>query len=252
MTPSPDSQTSSSGGTCPVDHSSFASIAGKRSAPSSSTSASSSGGGCPVDHTSSHINPLNMMPNLPQTPSQGQTVNLSTERTSSSIPRQDVQDKTWDYPSPQQFYNALKRKGWETPEHEIPTMVDIHNFLNEACWGEVLKWEKMFHCDCKDVKLAKFQGRPQDLTPKARMYSWFGVDKPFDRHDWTVDRCGQQVRYVIDYYSAPDEAPGVPAFNVDVRPALDSPSALFDRARMGARRVWERFFGGDAMEGSQS
>lgn len=23
---------------------------------------------------------------------------------------------------------------------------------------------------------------------------------PFDRHDWTVDRCGKEVRYVIDYY----------------------------------------------------
>ncbi|KAI9003734.1 cytochrome c/c1 heme-lyase [Gaertneriomyces semiglobifer] len=182
-----------------------------------------------------------MMPNLSQAPAQGQRAHLSTERSQSSIPRSDAQE-TWEYPSPQQFYNALKRKGYETPEEEVPTMVDIHNFLNEACWGEVLKWEKLFHCDCKDVKLAKFQGRPKDLTPKARVYSWFGVDKPFDRHDWFVDRCGQQVRYVIDYYSAPDEAPGVPAFNVDVRPAFDSPSAIFDRARMGAKRIWERFF----------
>ena len=25
--------------------------------------------------------------------------------------------------------------------------------------------------------------------------------EPFDRHDWTVDRCGKEVRYIIDYYS---------------------------------------------------
>jgi len=23
---------------------------------------------------------------------------------------------------------------------------------------------------------------------------------PFDRHDWVIDRCGKQVRYIIDYY----------------------------------------------------
>ena len=27
------------------------------------------------------------------------------------------------------------------------------------------------------------------------------VNLPFDRHDWTVDRCGKEVRYIIDYYS---------------------------------------------------
>ncbi len=43
---------------------------------------------------------------------------------------------------PQQFYNALVRKGWETPEEHVETMVEIHNFLNEEAWEEVLKWEK--------------------------------------------------------------------------------------------------------------
>ncbi|KAJ3287152.1 holocytochrome c synthase [Borealophlyctis nickersoniae] len=123
-------------------------------------------------------------------------------------------------------------------------MVEIHNFLNEGCWDEVLKWEQMFHCECRNITLVKFQGRPKDLTPKARIFSWFGLEKPFDRHDWTIDRCGEKVRYVIDYYSAPDEAPGVPAFHVDVRPAVDSPSAAFDRSRMAFKRMWEKCFGG--------
>ena len=80
------------------------------------------------------------MPELAQTPAPNQTIHLPTARTQSSIPR-DEQAK-WDYPSPQQFYNALVRKGWETPEEHIETMVDIHNFLNEQAWMEVLKWEK--------------------------------------------------------------------------------------------------------------
>jgi hypothetical protein len=29
---------------------------------------------------------------------------------------------------------------------------------------------------------------------------------PFDRHDWVVDRCGQEVRYVIDFYFYDDKA----------------------------------------------
>jgi hypothetical protein len=34
------------------------------------------------------------------------------------------------------------RKGWETPEEHVETMVEIHNFLNERAWLEVLKWER--------------------------------------------------------------------------------------------------------------
>ena len=37
-------------------------------------------------------------------------------------------------------------------------------------------------------------------SPLARLSSWFGGQLPFDRHDWWVDRCGQEVRYVIDFY----------------------------------------------------
>ena len=93
---------------------------------------------CPINHDD--INPLNQMPDLAQTPALNQKLDLPVERTESSIPR-DASTK-WDYPSPQQFYNALVRKGWETPEEHVETMVDIHNFLNERAWLEVLKWEK--------------------------------------------------------------------------------------------------------------
>lgn len=48
-----------------------------------------------------------------------------------------------------------------------------------------------------------------------------------------------QVRYVIDFYAAQPAAglPGV-ALHLDVRPALDSPRAVADRARMLARWLW--------------
>jgi cytochrome c heme-lyase len=187
-------------------------------------------GECPVDH--SKLNPHNMMPSLNQEMQPGQKLKLSTERTESSI-RNTTTNSKWEYPSPQvsisnqQFYNALVRKGKPVPEEHVESMVDIHNFLNEGSWQEILKWEKKYHCDCDDISLAQFKGRPNDLSPKAFFYSTFYGTKPFDRHDWYVDRCGQKVRYVIDYYGGGSES----EFHVDVRPAVDSFSSLFDRVR---------------------
>lgn len=106
---------------CPIDH-------------TPSTKAAQ----CPIDHDA--VNPLNQMPSLSQTPSQSQNVQLPTNRIESSIPRDE--GSKWEYPSPQQFYNALVRKGWETPEEHVVTMVEIHNFLNEEAWEEVRKWER--------------------------------------------------------------------------------------------------------------
>lgn len=104
---------------------------------------------CPIDHSSTKSdpnNPLNQIPaNLSLKRQPNQTLDLPTERTTSTIPRPQVQEddgKVWDYPSPQQFYNALVRKGWETPEDSVEMMVEIHNFLNERAWQEVMKWER--------------------------------------------------------------------------------------------------------------
>lgn len=45
------------------------------------------------------------------------------------------------------------------------------------------------------------------------MKSWLGGPLPFDRHDWYVDRCGQEVRYVIDFYFDENKA-GTPDVSV--------------------------------------
>ena len=128
ITPVPTTSDAQAPARCPVDHSAM-----KKAAPAQTPAQ------CPVPHDD--VNPRNQMPNLQQHPiSMNQAASLSTERVSSTIPRDER--ATWDYPSPQQFYNALVRKGWETPEEHVDTMVDIHNFLNEQAWGEVLKWEE--------------------------------------------------------------------------------------------------------------
>lgn len=96
---------------------------------------------CPIGHEGAEtLNPLNQMPTLSQAPAAHQLAALPTDRSTSSIPRDEA--SRWEYPSPQQFYNALVRKGWETPEEHVETMVQIHNFLNEQAWLEIVKWER--------------------------------------------------------------------------------------------------------------
>ncbi|KAF9425472.1 holocytochrome c synthase [Entomortierella beljakovae] len=203
--------------------------------------------GCPMHRKEGGdaLNPDNNIPNLAQAPYLDQEMPLPTDRVVSSIPKAKADDESkWEYPSPQQFYNALRRKGWETPENAIETMVDIHNWMNEEAWAEVMKWEKEHSDTCCDPKLLRFQGRPQELSPKARFLSFFGAPKPFDRHDWVIDRCGKEVRYVIDYYGGQDDVENdIPVFHLDVRPALDSFGSAMDRLKFGVRDTFARFRG---------
>jgi cytochrome c heme-lyase len=174
-THNPATSSSSSAG-CPVDHSAFvkhpqASSSAPAScpvdhSPANSALSSSPAASCPVDHASSSksasaeaLDPRNHLPVLTQERSPSQTTDLPTERTASSIPRDGA--GTWEYPSPQQFYNALVRKGWETPENEIETIVQIHNFLNEKAWEEVQKWEAEVN---KCVLVTQLDGRLLKFT----------------------------------------------------------------------------------------
>lgn len=217
--------------------------------PPSAASASSAGGGggasCPIDHTavgaggsSDDLSPLNMMPVLSQTPlSASQRATLSTDREISSIKRTLSSDEDptipssapkWIYPSAQQFYNALVKKGFETDEDDVDSMVFVHNVLNEVAWKQVLEWEARRKGipveEETEAELMRFKGRPGTLSPKARYYlfmgnlfpesyKWvlplcllrmchsagltppplalgrrFSTEPPFDRHDWVVRR----------------------------------------------------------------
>lgn len=150
----------------------------------------------------SGLNPLNYMPsNLSQSRDPRQTILLPTEREASSIPRGDI-DGNWEYPSPQQMYNAMLRKGYDdTPEDAVESMVAVHNFLNEGAWAEIVDWERRFSrglgygwracrrgeegfredveiiASSRDIaapKLLRFQGRPNEMTPKARILDFMG------------------------------------------------------------------------------
>ncbi|XP_064416099.1 holocytochrome c-type synthase isoform X2 [Latimeria chalumnae] len=144
------------------------------------------------------IDPRNMMPPPNQTPASNQPFPLSTVREESSIPMA-ASDKHWVYPSEQMFWNAMLRKG---------------------------------ECPCGPA-LVRFGGKSKEYSPRARIRSWMGYELPFDRHDWIVNRCGKEVRYVIDYYDGGEVDKHTYQFTIlDVRPAFDSLSAVWDRMKV--------------------
>jgi len=227
---------------CPVMH--------KKAQSAQNATAKSPLSGCPMHKKTTgspqeELDPSNMMPAANQKIAPGQQFPLSIERIISTIPKGDAAEgEAWSYPSPQMFYNALirKDKGEGVEEKDVATIVAIHNNMNELSWNELMAYERLNHPSSKEgVKLLKFIGRPDELTPLATLWSWCGYGLPFDRHDWTIVRDGEPVRYVIDYYhdeTQEDELPGlhsqdkVKSITMHVRPALDSFGAAFDRVRM--------------------
>jgi cytochrome c heme-lyase len=142
--------------------------------------------------------------------SANQSQSLPLSREASTIPKGD--GSLWEYPSPQQMYNAMLRKGYtDTPADAVESMVGIHNFLNEGAWAEIMGWERRFagglaqgyrYCkrgeenanmalsggepseggfdttwkekDIPPPKLLRFTGRPGDMTPKSQVLQWMG------------------------------------------------------------------------------
>ena len=76
------------------------------------------------------------------------------------------------------------------------------------------------------------------LNPYFLIFFVFRYEAPFDRHDWTVDRCGKKLRYIIDYYDSGVVEKDTYKFAIlDVRPALDSPGAMWDRMKVSYWRM---------------
>lgn len=148
---------------------------------------------------------------------------LSRDRVISSIPRTNA-DSNWVYPSEKQFYNAMLRKNWSPEENDMKTVVPLHNMVNEVAWRYILNWEKgKGGEECGGIKLSSFKGDAKKITPRAFIGHYlFGKDLPFDRHDWTVNRCGKEIDYVIDFYTTPVKEGEDPKFFLDVRPKLNS------------------------------
>jgi cytochrome c heme-lyase len=135
----------------------------------------------------------------------------------------------WVYPSEKQFFDAMKRKGFDAAATDMKTVVPIHNAVNERAWGEILKWEAPYvapaNQGCGGPRLHSFAGLGSaTMSPKARINTLLGYTAPFDRHDWVVDRCGTKVEYVIDFYAGRNDGTGANKLNfyLDVRPKLNT------------------------------
>uniref|UniRef100_A0A6M2DNJ7 Holocytochrome c-type synthase n=1 Tax=Xenopsylla cheopis TaxID=163159 RepID=A0A6M2DNJ7_XENCH len=195
--------------------------------------------GCPVQQGQSDLNPLNMMPPANQQPSPGQPFPLPKDRQLSTIPKvtEDGSLAFWEYPSQQMFWNAMLRKGWKweqdaIKQKDMSDIIKIHNANNEQAWREVLKWEALHFKDCECPRLKSFGGKATEYSPRARIRSWMGYELPFDRHDWIVDRCGKEVRYIIDYYDGGIVDDEYRFAILDVRPAMDSFENIWDRMKV--------------------
>jgi len=254
------------------------------SAAASPVNSASPSGGCPVKGENQAVASLEEAAAYSQDPHPDQQgVALSTHRMISSIPRGETPPEEkgphhqptstacakdaasentketpshWVYPSEQQFFHALRKKGWDHVEaSSVPSVLEIHNTINERTWKQVLEWEDTMDLDLSpketDLKLVRFQGRPKDMSPQAfiwtKLLRW--SDPPFDRHDWYVQKqprsttasqpaqAQQQLhypiqRYIIDYYMLPPPHPEMPPIPfVDARPALDAPRAFYLRAK---------------------
>lgn len=138
---------------------------------------------------------------------------------------------------------ALKRKGKgdDVQEEDMEAVVHTHNSMNEITWQKVMAWESLHWTECGYPKLLRFRGRPDDLSPLARIRSLFDGRLPFDRHDWYIDRCGKEVRYVIDFYFDDEKAGSEEAFEIVARPAIDTPAAVIDRMKMQIYTIFARY-----------
>ncbi|ETW48371.1 hypothetical protein PFMALIP_03580 [Plasmodium falciparum MaliPS096_E11] len=58
------------------------------------------------------------------------------------------------------------------------------------------------------------------------MLTLIGYNKPFDRHEWYIDRCGNTIKYIIDYYDGKKEKNSAVSIYIDARPQLNHQNAI--------------------------
>ena len=165
----------------------------------------------------------------------------------------------WVNPTPKELFRALRRKDKHIDEEDAFSVAFVHSVVVDQTWDQIMAYEALHADECSDPTLNRFEGKYGDHTIKTKLTHWlYPSVECFDRHDWYVNRCGREVRYIIDYYSTrsapttatvtgPDGKPvtvEVPAaeeeYFIDARPA-PTVGGMVDRARM----AWKRWRNGE-------
>eukprot|EP00371_Babesia_bovis_P002164 XP_001610811.1 cytochrome c/c1 heme lyase [Babesia bovis T2Bo] len=143
---------------------------------------------------------------------------LSSTRIQSNIPGKEY---NWIYPSERQFFRSSLAKGHQVEAKVIPTVVKIHNAINEKAWERIIEYEDLHAEHCEKPVLAHFIGKKDELSMRARLKHFMGYKLP----------------YIIDFYEgkAPNNEPV--AVYMDVRPALTL-EGIIDRARLWFKKKW--------------
>ena len=125
----------------------------------------------------------------------------------------------------------MRRKSYDPRATDMAAIVPLHNAVNERAWAEIKAWEqrmpwaRVANTACGGPRLRSFAGDATKASPRARWNEFLGYKKPFDRHDWVVERCKDDsgVEYVIDFYEGKaGKDRGAVNFYLDVRPKLNS------------------------------
>lgn len=157
----------------------------------------------------------------------------------------------WLNPSANTLYRALARKQKAIAASDALAVSTVHNAVTDNTWLAIMEYEQMHVRGCPEgPTLARFYGMDGVWSMKARFVNGvLGGPLPFDRHDWVVDRCGKEVKYIIDYYSVEVPTGAVSGggaggdeevevyYSVDARPA-PTLEGLWERGRMAFRR-WQ-------------
>ena len=146
----------------------------------------------------------------------------------------------WLNPSPNALFRALRRASKPIEAADAVDVSRVHDAVTANTWACIEEYEGEHRGACKEgATLARFYGMDGIYSYKAQfVHRVLGGPLPFDRHDWVVDRCGKEVRYVIDYYSveeANEEGEVEVSYSIDARPA-PTLEGMWDRGRMAFRK----------------
>jgi len=143
----------------------------------------------------------------------------------------------WLNPSAGQLYRSLKRKNKPIAYSDALDVAAVHAMVTSSTWDAIMEYEELHSSSCESPKLARFHGMDGIYSVKAKLRHYLLRQPwPYDRHDWVVNRCGEEVRYIIDYYSYPCEG-DEEMYTIDARPAPSNLGNIFDRVRLGFRKL---------------